>query len=84
MEVAKEINNSCCKQAGGVWAGGTSDHEALSMDEGLLHSVVDYNLPFSKNNYVDLMSFWRPLAAPASSHWLYGDKHLEKAVSTTF
>ena len=56
----------------------------LSMDEGLLPSVVDYNLSSRENNYTDLMSFWRPSAASASSHWLYRDRHLQKAVSTTF
>lgn len=56
----------------------------ISVDKGLLPSVVDYNLSFRENNYMDLMSFWRSSAAPASSCWLYGDRHLQKAVSTIF
>lgn len=56
----------------------------LSMDEGLLPSVVDYNLSFKENNYMDLMSLWKPSPAPASSYWLYEDRHLQKAVLTAF
>lgn len=38
----------------------------MSMNGGHLSSVADYNLSSKKKSYKDLMTFWRPSAAPAA------------------